>query len=50
MAAILHGKNTKQTLCFVVIADGFSKINLHMESKQVTRVFSFMGLKKTRNN
>ena len=36
-------KTQNKTLCFVVIADGFSKINLHMEAKQVTRVFSFTG-------
>ena len=47
MAAILFCmEKTQNKHCFVVIADGFSKINLHMESKQVTRVFSFMGLKK----
>ena len=44
VAAILHEKKKQnKTLCFVLIADDFSKINLHMEAKQVTRVFSFMG-------
>ena len=29
----------KKMLCFVVITDGFQKINLHVEAKQATSVF-----------
>ena len=31
--------------CFVVIADSFRKINLHLEAKKVTTVFVLMGSK-----
>ena len=35
-------------LCFVVITDGFQKINLHVEAKQATTtVFALRDKKKT---
>ena len=34
-------------LCFVVITDGFQKINLQVEAKQATTVFALRDKKET---